>query len=151
MTHLNTPQTHRGDTSVPPLPDAPIAVMDAECALCARGAHWIAKHDRSGEIRILPMQSKAGAALLNHYGMDPKDPLSWLYLDGSGAYSSLQAVVKVAEHMGGVWRAARLLNLLPYGVQDWLYARIARNRYILMGRADLCALPDPALQKRLIR
>jgi predicted DCC family thiol-disulfide oxidoreductase YuxK len=36
-------------------------------------------------------------------------------------------------------------------VRDSLYAWLARNRHRLFGRADLCALPDPAFQKRLLR
>ncbi|NJS14000.1 MAG: DUF393 domain-containing protein [Sphingopyxis sp.] len=31
--------------------------MDADCALCARGARWIAAHDVRGEFGIVPMQT----------------------------------------------------------------------------------------------
>lgn len=31
------------------------AVMDAGCTLCARGAGWIARNDRKGEIRVISM------------------------------------------------------------------------------------------------
>ena len=33
-------------------------VMDAHCALCARGARWIAGHDKANEFRIIPLQSE---------------------------------------------------------------------------------------------
>jgi predicted DCC family thiol-disulfide oxidoreductase YuxK len=39
---------------------------------------------------------------------------------------------------------------LPRAVQDWLYRRMARNRYALFGRTDMCAVPDPRLRKRLM-
>ena len=84
-----------------------LAVMDAQCALCARGARWIARHDRREEFRILPIQTPLGAALLRHYGMDPDDPNSWLYLTEGRAYSSLDATIRVAQHFGGLWRPAR--------------------------------------------
>ena len=40
--------------------------------------------------------------------------------------------------------------LLPRAVQDWFYRRLARNRYRLFGRANMCEIPDPALRARLI-
>jgi predicted DCC family thiol-disulfide oxidoreductase YuxK len=36
-------------------------------------------------------------------------------------------------------------------VQDILYRAVARNRYRLFGSADLCTLPDPEVQKRLLK
>lgn len=145
------PYSYLDDPEVPRF-DAPrhLAVMDAQCALCARGARWIARHDRREEFRILPIQTPLGAALLRHYGMEPDDPNSWLYLTEGRAYSSLDAMIRVGERFGGLWRALSVLRLLPRPVQDWLYARVARNRYRLLGRTDMCALPDPALRKRLM-
>ncbi len=125
--------------------------MDAECALCARGAMWIARADRAAEFRIIPVQSQLGAALLRHHGFDPADPLSWLYLQDGRAYGSLDAVIRAGWRLGGVNRALCLLRVLPRRVQDALYGYVARRRLRLLGRADMCALPDPALQRRLLR
>jgi hypothetical protein len=51
-------------------------VMDARCALCAKGVAWIARHDHAEEFSIVPIQSELGRALLTHYGLDPDDPVS---------------------------------------------------------------------------
>ncbi len=130
---------------------AHLTVMDANCAICARGARWIAKNDTRGEFRIVPMQSDLGRKLLVRHGLDPDDPSSWLYLDQGVPYSSLDAVIRVAGRLGGVWRALGVLRVLPKPVQDRLYYAVARNRYRLFGRADLCAMPDPAVQRRLLQ
>jgi predicted DCC family thiol-disulfide oxidoreductase YuxK len=42
------------------------------------------------------------------------------------------------------------LAILPRPVQDWLYARIARNRYRLFGRTEMCAIADARLKQRLL-
>ena len=57
-------------------PDHPIAVMDATCALCSWGARMIHRMDRSGEIRIAPIQSETGAALMRFHGLDPSTPIA---------------------------------------------------------------------------
>ncbi|MEP5153230.1 DCC1-like thiol-disulfide oxidoreductase family protein [Planktotalea sp.] len=148
----HTPYSYREDAAVPDFTagDA-VCVMDAKCSLCARGARWIARQDKRQEFAIIPMQSDVGAALLVHYGMSPSDPTSWLYLENGFAFSSLDAVVRTGQRLGGIWRALAVFNLLPRRAQDAMYQIIARNRYRFFGEADICALPDPDVQKRLLK
>jgi len=145
------PYSYRQDPDIPAFSDdGPIAVMDAHCAICARGARWIARNDGKGEFRIVPLQSALGNALMRHYAMDPEDPLSWLYLEEGKGYSSLDAAIRVGQRLGGVWSALVVLKILPRRVQDWLYGLLARNRIRLGGTADLCNMPDAEVQKRLL-
>ncbi len=130
---------------------AHLAVMDAHCAICARGARWIAKNDRRGEFRIVPMQSDLGRSLLIRHGLDPDDPSSWLYLDKGVPHASLDAVIRVGQRLGGLWRALALLRALPRPAQNLLYYSVARNRYRLFGRGDLCTMPDDDVQARLLQ
>jgi len=149
---LNNPiYSYRQDPEIPPFPDdGPVAVMDAHCAICARGARWIAHNDSEGEFTIVPLQSELGNALMRHYAMDPDDPLSWLYLQEGKGYTSLDAAIRVGQRLGGVWRGLVVLRIFPLIVQDWLYGLVARNRIRLGGTADLCNMPDAEVQKRLL-
>ncbi len=144
--------SYRADASVPAFDDTdPIVFVDGNCAFCSRGAQLIARNDHAGEFRIATVQSPLGRAVLVHYGLDPDDPDSWLYLVDGRARTSLDALIAVARRLGGWLRLVTApLRLLPRAAQDWLYRRIARNRYRLMGRTDMCAIPDPAFRARLI-
>ncbi|MEM7045267.1 MAG: DCC1-like thiol-disulfide oxidoreductase family protein [Pseudomonadota bacterium] len=143
--------SYRQDPAVPAFDDAgPVVFMDGECVLCTRTAKIIARLDRCEEFRICPVQSPTGRAVLNHYGLDPDDPTSWLYLVDGEAYTSLDAVIRVGARLGGIGRFVQILRLLPRPAQDWLYQKIARNRIRLFGRTDMCAVPDPKLRARLI-
>ena len=144
--------SHRQDPSVPPFDDTtPVAVMDAECAICSWGARMIHRLDRAGTTRICPIQSPLGSSLLRHYGLDPKDPASWLFLHDGTAHKDFEAVLHAGRLYGGLGHLTLALRLIPRPVRDWLYLRLARNRYRLFGRADLCALPDLGLQRRILR
>lgn len=146
------PFSFRQDPQVPQFSDdAPLAVMDAECAACSWGARVIHRLDRSGTVRICPVQTPLGTALLRHYGLKPSDPSSWLFIDEGVAYQDFEAVVHAGRLFGGWGRLAAVLLILPRRLRDWLYRRLARNRYALFGRADFCAIPDPAFQRRLLR
>jgi predicted DCC family thiol-disulfide oxidoreductase YuxK len=143
--------SYRSDARVARFEDrGPVVFMDGNCVLCTRTARIIGKLDRKGEFRICPVQTALGQAILTHYGLDTEDPDSWLYLDGGRAYTSMDAMIRAGTRLGGLGHAVRVLQILPRGAQDWLYRRIARNRYAVFGRTDMCALPDPALRRRLI-
>lgn len=125
--------------------------MDASCGLCARGAKWIARNDTAKAFRIIPMQSPLGQALMRHFDMDPEDPLSWVYLEHGSGFASLDAVMRVGRRLGGVWHVLGSLRILPAPLRDAVYGIVARNRYKVMGRADLCSMPDAQVQARLLQ
>jgi predicted DCC family thiol-disulfide oxidoreductase YuxK len=124
--------------------------MDGECVLCTRSARLLARLDRAGEFRICPIQTALGRSILKHYGLDAEDPDSWLYLADGKAYTSIEGMIRAGRRLGGWGHLLRPLAVLPRPVQDWLYRRVARNRYRLFGRMDVCAVPDPALRRRLM-
>jgi len=133
--------------------DAPyaVAVMDGTCALCAFGAKMVHRLDRSGTIRIAPIQGTAGRAFMLAHGLDPLDPDSWLFIEEDGTVSrDLEALIRLGRRNGGFGWLLVWLKVFPKPARDWMYARVARNRYAMFGRADLCALPDAALRARLL-
>ena len=143
--YLNDPSVPAFDQSIH------LLVMDGNCALCSRGARIISAMDRKNQFRIAPVHTPLGTALLTHYGFDPNDPDSWLYITDGQAYSSLDAIIRVARTCS-VWGNLLLpLRGLPTSWQNWLYQRMAKNRYRLFGRTDMCALPDKKLQDRLLK
>lgn len=142
----------RSDGAVPDFDDGRIVVvMDAECALCSRAARRIARLDRDDRVRIAPMQGALGRALLLHYGLDADDPASWLMIEDGRAWGSLEGMARLFPRLHRAYAPMRLVWALPAGLRDWIYARIARNRYAVFGHGDLCALPDPQVQRRILR
>ncbi|KRS12734.1 thiol-disulfide oxidoreductase [Roseovarius atlanticus] len=146
------PYSFRDDPAVPEFDDSRIVVvMDAECALCSRAARRIARLDTEDLVRIAPMQGTLGRALLMHYRLDADDPASWLMIENGRARGSLEGMAMLFPRLHWAYAPARLVWVLPVGLRDWIYARIARNRYAVFGHGDLCALPDPEVQRRLLQ
>lgn len=128
----------------------PVCVMDAECALCSFGARMIHRLDRDQTIRILPIQSPRGAQVLELFGLVAANPETWLFSDGQVIWSGLEAMITLGAQCGGWGHALAPLRLLPSGVRRGLYGAVARNRYRLFGRADMCAVPDAGLRARIL-
>ncbi|KPQ09011.1 MAG: hypothetical protein HLUCCO17_16540 [Saliniramus fredricksonii] len=143
--------SYRDDPHVPDFDDSfPLAVMDAGCAMCSWGARMIHRLDVEQTVRICPLQTPRGAALMRHYGLCPENPASWLFIDQGVGYRNFEAVIHVGRLLGGRGRIADILRLLPRPARERLYLWVARNRYTLFGRADMCAIPDPAFRRRLL-
>lgn len=43
-----------------------------------------------------------------------------------------------------------MFSVLPRPVRNWLYDRVARNRYQLFGRTETCMVPGPDLMRRFV-
>jgi len=141
----------RADPAVPAFDETRILlVMDGECALCSGAARRIARWDGNDQMRIATVASPLGASLLAHFDMNPDDPTSWLMIEDGVARGSLDGMVALFPKLRWWLMPMVIVRVLPWRVQDWIYARIARNRYWIGGKGDLCAMPDPALRARLV-
>jgi predicted DCC family thiol-disulfide oxidoreductase YuxK len=143
--------SYRTDPAVPPFPDdKAVVVFDGVCVLCSGFANFILKRDTAFAFRLTTAQSPLGQALYRHYGLDTQEFETNLVIADGRAHAKLDSVAVTGERLGGPWRALALLRVLPYPLADWLYDRIARNRYALFGRTDSCMIPPPEWRERFL-
>lgn len=134
----------------PELGDRHLVVFDGVCVLCSGFARLVLRLDRDDRFRFATAQSPLGEALFRRYDL-PTDvyETNLVIIDGV-AYQRLDSLVATMWALGWPWRAAKALDILPVGLRDWLYGRIAKNRYVLFGRKDSCEIPSGSLKDRLI-
>lgn len=145
------PYSYRADPSVPAFPDdKALVVFDGVCVLCSGFAKFILKRDRAFAFRLTTAQSALGQALYRHYRLDTESFETNLVITNGRAYGKLDSVAVTGVRLGGLWRALTLLRLLPRPLADWLYDRVAQNRYALFGRTDSCMIPPPEWHERFI-
>lgn len=139
-----------GDILPPDLRDRPLIVFDGVCVLCSGFARLVTRLDRRDRFHFATAQSPLGEALFRHFGL-PTDvyETNLVLIDGVG-YVRIESLVAVMRELGWPWKAAIILTLLPARLRNWLYERVARNRYALFGKRDTCEVPSPALRSRLV-
>ena len=139
-----TPYSYRADPAVPDFPDdRPIMLFDGHCVMCSASARFLLRRDRRGLFRLAPAQSPLGQALYRHYGLEATHFETNLLLEGGVAYVKSESSIRAAAHLGWPWSMARLLRLLPLRWRDALYELVARNRFRLFGRREVCFRPEP--------
>ena len=128
----------------------PLIVFDGVCVLCSGFVRMVVRLDRKNRFRFATAQSPFGEALFRKYGLRTDSYETNLVLIDGAAFMRLESLVAVMAELGWPWRAARVLLLLPRPLRNWLYDRIARNRYALFGKKDSCDIPSAELRGRLI-
>ena len=131
-------------------PGSAIIVFDGVCHLCNAWVQFLLRFDRRGVYRFASMQSVAGRKRLADHGLDPDDPSSFLLLRNGRARTDSDAIVDVLTGLGGAWRVFGVLWLVPRFLRDPAYRFIARNRYRLFGKRDVCMMPTPESAARFL-
>jgi predicted DCC family thiol-disulfide oxidoreductase YuxK len=127
---------------------APVWLFDGVCMLCSGAVTYLLRHERDHTIRFVAIQSGEGRALAAQHGLDPDDPESFLFIENGVAHQKSNGIIALFAHAGGLARLIQLGKIVPRPVRDWLYDRLARNRYSLFGKSASCIVPDAATRTR---
>ena len=128
----------------------PLIVFDGICHLCTGFVRFVIRWDHDAQFRFLPAQSPRGEALYARLGLKSGDWDSNLLILNGRVYTELDAFIEITRRFGGLWRLMPILYAVPRPLRDWVYNRIARNRYDWFGKRDTCYLPTPELAPRFL-
>jgi predicted DCC family thiol-disulfide oxidoreductase YuxK len=130
-------------------PDDDVILFDGVCVFCSRWVDFVVTRDTDRRFRFTTIQSPYGARLARTLGIDPDDPDTNAVIHGGKAFMQSDAALTVLSTLPG-WRWARVLFFVPKPLRDAVYGLIARNRYKIFGKYDVCMVPDADLRARVI-
>ncbi|EEE37905.1 hypothetical protein RKLH11_1744 [Rhodobacteraceae bacterium KLH11] len=133
-----------------PLVETDLIVFDGECVLCSGFFRFMLHHDRKRRFRFATAQSPFGQQLYSSLDLPTRDFETNLVVVDGTVYQKLDAFAAAMRALPGIWRVLSLCRYLPAFVKTPLYNAIARNRYALFGRKDVCLRPDAALRSRFV-
>ncbi len=125
-------------------------VFDGTCILCNGFMKFILRFDRQQNFKFLTAQSDNGQTLYKHHDLDPTDFDTFLIFVDSKLYERLDGVLAIYSKLGWPWKIAGITHILPRPIKNWLYARIAKNRYAIFGQYDACMMPTPDIKARFL-
>jgi predicted DCC family thiol-disulfide oxidoreductase YuxK len=70
--------------------------------------------------------------------------------DGVGLRFRSDAALAILAGLGGAWRAAAWLRVIPRPLRDLVYRFVARYRHRWFGRREACRVPTPAERSRFL-
>ena len=126
----------------------PIILYDGVCGLCNRLNQFLLKRDERDRFRFASLQSEFAAAILTRHGADPND-LDTVYVvtdsgeSGEKLLARSDAILYLLRQLGGVWQISKAGWVLPRWVRERIYNLVARNRYRVFGKSEVCMMPEP--------
>jgi predicted DCC family thiol-disulfide oxidoreductase YuxK len=124
----------------------PIVFFDGVCNLCNASVAFLIRHDRRARLRFASLQGETAARMVP----DAKAIASVALWEKGKLHRRSGAALRMIARMGGPWRAAAALLLVPPFIRDGVYEWIARNRYRWFGKRESCRLPTAAEAGRFL-
>jgi predicted DCC family thiol-disulfide oxidoreductase YuxK len=131
-----------------------LLLYDGVCGLCDRTVQFLLARDARGHLAFAPLQGPTAAAARVRLGF-PSELSTVVLVTNPGtpnerAYLRSDAVLRALEGLGGTWRLAAVLRVVPRALRDPLYELVARHRYRWFGRLGSCRLPSPEQAERFL-
>jgi|ERR1700722_10929292 predicted DCC family thiol-disulfide oxidoreductase YuxK len=134
----------------------PILLYDGVCGLCNWFVQFILRRDREKVFRFTWLQGARAGRILQGHGISSGE-LDTVYVvmncdrPEERLLARSDAVMFVLKELGGRWRLAEFfLRLLPRFLRDAAYNAVARQRYRLFGRSEICRVPSDQDRSRFL-
>ena len=115
-----------------------IAYYDGVCGLCDGFVELLVKLDKNKKLKFSSLQGKSGRILLNKLNLDLEEFDTVLFKVNDQVYTKSTAVFKIINSIGGIIKLFLVFNLLPRRFNDWIYSKVAKNRFKIFGKLDKC-------------
>ena len=127
-----------------------IIVFDGYCNFCSRSVMFTIKRDRHTRFLFTPSQGPGGQKILVEHGISGLEAHSIILIESDRVFRKSDAALRIIRQLSGIWPVFYAFILLPRGIRDFFYDRIARNRYRIFGTREKCFIPTRALEDRFL-
>ena len=130
--------------------DHPVVLFDGVCNLCNEYVQFLIHRDPDAVFRFAPLQSPIAEDLLADSDIDPNELDSIVLVENGTVYEKSGAVLRVAAHIGGVYRLLVPFRYVPGGIRNAVYDFVATRRYRWFGKRDQCMMPPPDVETQFL-
>ncbi|HET8530340.1 MAG TPA: thiol-disulfide oxidoreductase DCC family protein [Methylomirabilota bacterium] len=127
-----------------------VVLFDGICNLCNATVVFVAKRDPVGRFTFAALQSPVGRGLLGRFGLPADVPETLVLIEEGHAFTRSTAALKIARHLSGLWPLTYAAIVIPRPLRDLVYRLVARHRYRLFGKRDVCMVPSPEVRERFL-
>ncbi len=127
-----------------------VILFDGMCKLCNGWSNFIIAKDQKQHFKLCSVQSDEGRAILEYFEFPTDFFETMLYVEGNQCYQKSDAYFRIMGLLAYPWKSVCVFRILPRIIRDWMYDRIALNRYSLFGKYDQCRLPTADHEKRFL-
>ena len=124
----------------------PVLLYDGLCGVCNGTVRFILRRDKIRTMRFGALQGTyANDVFKRHPSIREVDSIVLVVNHGEGERHAIrsEAILEIASYLGGVWRIAHLMRIVPRRLRDRCYDAFAKRRHRFSRRYATCPIPDP--------
>ena len=123
-----------------------IVVFDGFCVLCNNYVRWVSKRNPSKNIYFTNFDSDY---IKNNYPKLNLGDTVFIISGGNQILERSQAIKYCLKYVKLNYFLKTIIRLSPNFLLDIFYRLIAKNRYFLFGKLDVCSIPDDVNQENI--
>jgi predicted DCC family thiol-disulfide oxidoreductase YuxK len=118
-----------------------IILFDGVCNFCNFWVNFVLERDKKDLFRFSALQSDKAKALTERFNIDISNPDTFILIKGDNFFTKSTAALLICKELNSPVRIIYLFIILPKFFRDFIYDRIAKNRYKLFGKRESCRIP----------
>ena len=124
-----------------------IIVFDGFCVLCNNYVWWVSKRNPNKNIYFNNFDSEY---IKNNYSELNLGDTVFIITEGNQILERSQAIKYCLKYVKLNYFLKTIIKLSPNFLLDIFYRLIAKNRYFLFGKLDVCSIPDDVNQENIL-
>jgi len=126
-----------------------VIFFDGHCNLCNGFVNFLIKIDHKKKLKYAPLQGHT-AEKLGLVGSNTLLDSVVYYRSSVEILEKSGAVFAIINDIGFPWSIANVFSFLPKKLNDFLYDKVAKNRFKIFGKKSICRLPKPEEKERFL-
>ena len=124
-----------------------IIVFDGFCVLCNNYVRWVSKRNPNKNIYFTNFESEY--IKKNYSELNLGDSV-FIITEGNQILERSQAIKYCLKYVKLNYFLKTIIRLSPNFLLEIFYRLIAKNRYFLFGKLDICSIPDDVNQENIL-
>ena len=124
-----------------------IIVFDGFCILCNSYVRWVSKRNPNKNIYFTNFDSEY---IKNNYPKLNLGDTLFIITEGNQILERSQAIKYCLKYVKLNYFLKTIIKLSPNFLLNIFYRLIAKNRYFLFGKLDVCSIPDDVNQDYIL-
>lgn len=127
-----------------------IILFDGVCNFCSFWVDFVLKRDKNDLFKFSAIQSSKGIEFVKKYNLDSSWQDTFLLISGNKVYTKSTAALIVCKQLKGIIKILFVFIFIPKLIRDFIYDLIAKNRYRLFGKKEVCRIPTEAEMNKFL-
>ena len=116
-------------------------MFDGLCNFCNYWVNFTIDRDVKNLYKLAALQSVEGQLLLQQYSLDQNKFDSFVLIGKENVFTKSTAALEISKNLSGPIKLLYPLIFLPKIIRDFIYDLVAKNRYKIFGKSEVCRIP----------